>query len=113
MCDIQSILDWMDRRGISQTELARRLRRDRSGLNRILKGKAPLHPSLAERIDEIMQADEDSISVKLSDADTAIVKQLAAQEGVTPNEWIEARVAQYMRDLRAAGIVRTNSPRPE
>ena len=85
----------MKQLGISQTELASRLHCGKSTLNRALSGKRRISPSLAARIQEFMDEQDDHITVEPPDD---IMKQLRAWADEA-HATIDQVVEQLIRDL--------------
>ena len=75
MCDIERIKTWMEEQNVTQAELAEKLHCGRSTLNRILSGKRALSASLAARMKELMDSQDELITAAVPDD---VAKQLRA-----------------------------------
>ena len=94
MCDVDHIKEWMSERGVSQADLAARLHCGRSTLNRVLSGKRSLSAQMAARVQELMEADDDTITAEVPED---VERQL--------QEWAEAAkstIDQVVQQLLAS-----------
>lgn len=103
---IEQIKEVLEKRGISQKELAEQLHIHPMSLGRILSGRSPLTEQLAAHIDYVLGTAREAVLVYRVDVPTHKVEELTAGRGcVTEADYREALAAVLKHNLQVLAEV--------
>ena len=94
MFDVEQVKEYMRRHGMTQAELAKRLHCGRSTLVRVLSGQREVSPSLAARMQELMDEQREYITAEVPDDVAAQLQAWAEAAHSTIDEVVKQLLAR-------------------